>query len=179
MKKSILFVFGLLLFSSTFAQKIGYVDSEFILTQVPEYKQAQQEIDQLSIDYQKQIEKKYKSLDSLFNAFRKEEILLTDEMKRKRQDDIMIKEQEIKEFQKKIFGYEGLIFFKRQELIEPIQEKVYTAVKKVSQREKIQIMFDKSSDLIMIYTNPVHDYTDYVLEELKLGDKKDTIDNKR
>ncbi len=80
MKKSILFVFGLLLFSSTFAQKIGYVDSEFILTQVPEYKQAQQEIDQLSIDYQKQIEKKYKSLDSLFNAFRKEEILLTDEM---------------------------------------------------------------------------------------------------
>lgn len=179
MKKSILFIVGFILFSTSFAQKFGYIDSEFVLKQVPEYKQAQQEIDKLSINYQQQIEKKYLSLDSTFNAFRKEEILLTEEMKRQRQDDIMIKEKEIKEFQKKIFGYEGLIFYKRQELIQPIQEKVYTAVKKVAEKQNLQIVFDKSSDLVMIYTNPVHDYTDYVLEELKLGDKKDTIDNKR
>ena len=101
MKKSILFILGFFLFSVTFAQKFGYIDSEFILKQVPEYATAQKEIDKLSIDYQKQIEKKYLSLDSTFNAFRKEEILLTDEMKRKRQDDIMLKEKEIKEFQKK------------------------------------------------------------------------------
>lgn len=178
MKKSILFIVGFILFSTSFAQKFGYIDSEFVLKQVPEYKQAQQEIDKISVDYQQQIEKKYLSLDSTFNAFRKEEILLTEEMKRQRQDDIMIKEKEIKEFQKKIFGYEGLIFYKRQELIKPIQEKVYTAVKKVAEKQNLQIVFDKSSDLVMIYTNPVHDYTDYVLEQLKLGDKKDTIDNK-
>ncbi|MCP4521865.1 MAG: OmpH family outer membrane protein [Cytophagales bacterium] len=179
MKKILLFAFSLCLFSSVFAQKFGYVDTEFILKQLPEYKEAQQEIDKLSVQYQKQIEKKYVSLDSLFNAFRQEEILLTEEMKREKQNEIMLKEKEIKEFQKKIFGYEGLIFLKRQELIKPIQDKVYDAVKKVAEREKLQVVFDKASDLVMIYANPVHDYTDYVLEELKLGDKKDIIDNKR
>ena len=161
------------------AQKFGYVDTEYVLKKVPEYAEAQKEIDKISVQYQKEIEGKYASLDSMFNAFRKEEILLTEEMKQKRQDQIMQKEKEIKEYQKKIFGFEGLVFLKRQELIKPVQDKVFSAVKKVAQGHHLQVVFDKASDLVMIYTNPTHDYTDYVLEELGLGDKTDTIDNKR
>lgn len=161
------------------AQKFGYVDTEYVLKKVPEYTEAQKEIDKISVQYQKEIEGKYASLDSMFNAFRKEEILLTEEMKQKRQDQIMQKEKEIKEYQKKIFGFEGLVFLKRQELIKPVQDKVFAAVKKVAQGHNLQVVFDKASDLVMIYTNPTHDYTDYVLEELGLGDKTDTIDNKR
>lgn len=161
------------------AQKFGYVDSEYILKKIPEYKDAQKEIDKTSVQYQQEIEGMYGTLDSLFNSFRKEEVLLTEEMKRKRQDQIMTKEKEIKEFQKKIFGFEGLIFLKRQELIKPVQDKVFSAVKKVASHHHLQVVFDKSSDLVMIYTNPTHDYTDYVLEELGLGDKTDIIDNKR
>lgn len=175
----------LLIFFSVFfalqvnAQKFGYVDSEYILKKLPEYLEAQQNIDKESVKFQQEIEEMYGSLDSLFNSFRKEEVLLTEEMKRKRQDEIMAKEKEIKEYQKKIFGFEGVIFLKRQTLIEPIQNSVFTAVKKVASKHHLQIIFDKSSDLVMIYTNPTHDYTDYVLEELGLGDKTDTIDNKR
>ena len=161
------------------AQKFGYVDTEYVLKKLPEYNEAQKEIDKISVQYQKDIEAKYASLDSMFNAFRKEEILLTEEMKQKRQDQIMMKEKEIKEYQKKIFGFEGLVFLKRQELIKPVQDKVFAAVKKVAQGHNLQVVFDKASDLVMIYTNPTHDYTDYVLEELGIGDQTDTIDNER
>ncbi len=161
------------------AQKFGYIDSEKILTQMTEYKEAQQEIDRLAIKYQQEIEVKYNSLDSMKQAYQREELLLTKQMRDKRIAEISEKEAEIKTFQKKIFGFEGLIFLKRQELIKPIQQKIYDAVKKVAQRERLQIVFDKSSSLTMIYSNPVHDYTDYVLEELGLGDPDDKIDNPR
>lgn len=177
--KKIFFICICLLAINTYAQKFGYVDTEYILKKVPEYKEAQKEIDKLSVEYQQEIEGMYHSLDSMFNAFRKEEVLLTEEMKEKKQNQIMLKEKEIKEYQKKIFGYEGLIFLKRQELIKPIQDKVFSSVKKVAQNHKLQVVFDKAGDLVMIYTNPTHDYTDYVLEVLGLGDKTDEIDNKR
>lgn len=163
----------------TFSQKFGYVDSEKILESIPDYKKAQQEIDKLSIQYQKEIEEEYAVLDSLYQSFRKEEILLTDDMKRKRQNAIMEKEKEIKAYQKKIFGFEGLIFLKRQELIAPIQEKVFEEVKKIAETHKLQFVFDKAGDLVMLYVNPTHDYTDLVLEELGLGDPTDTIDNNK
>lgn len=92
---------------------------------------------------------------------------------------MQVKIKGLENYKKKVFGFEGLIFLKRNELIKPIQEKVYIAVEKVCKKKQIQIMFDKSSELIMVYTDPKHDYTDYVLDELGLGDKKDTIDNKK
>lgn len=170
----------LLLFAVTaFTQKFGYVDTEFILTKVPEYKQAQAEIDKVSVMEQKKIEQMYLSLDSMYQSYRRDEVLLTEEMKQKRQNAIMEREKEVKAYQKKIFGFEGRIFLKRQELIKPIQDKVFEAVEKVAKKYKLQVVFDKAGDLTMIYTNPVHDYTDYVLEELKLGDDVDTVDNER
>ncbi len=176
-----LIIFTSLLFFSLVAsaQKFGVVDTEKILSEMKEYKTVQEEIDKISIEEQKKIEKMYGELDSLNHTYQREEILLTEEMKTKRRAEINKKHKQIKTYQRKIFGFEGLIFLKRQELIAPVQNKVFTAVEKVAKKHKLQFVFDKSGDLSLIYANPVHDYTDYVLEELDLGDPTDTSDNKR
>ena len=169
---------GLLLLAAQglFSQKFGYVDTDYILTKVPAYKEAILEIDQLSIDHQMKIDKMFLQVDSMVNALQLEEPLLTDDQKLKRQNAIDEKEKEIKDYQTKIFGYEGEIWLKRQELIRPIQDDIYTSISKVAKKYKLQFVFDKAGDLVILYANPVHDYTDYVLEDLGLGDPKDTLD---
>lgn len=161
------------------AQKFGVVDTELILKKLPEFRDVQKEIDKISIEEQIKIEKMFASLDSLNHSYQRDEILMTEEMKVKRKKEIDKNHQEIKAYQRKIFGFEGLIFLKRQELIKPIQNKVFQAVEKVAKEHKLQFVFDKAADLSLIYSSPVHDYTDYVLEELEKGDPTDTIDNKR
>lgn len=165
--------------SSALAQKFGYIDTKFILSKMPEYKTAQGEIDKVSAQWQTEVEAKFKEVDKLRKDYQAEEILLTEDMKKERMAVIIEKEKAAKEQQKKIFGFEGLLFLKRQELVKPVQDKVYEAVEKVCKAKKIAIMFDKSGDLVMLYTDTKHDYTDYVLEELGLGDKNDTADNKK
>ncbi|AHJ95942.1 OmpH family outer membrane protein [Hymenobacter swuensis] len=151
------------------AQKFGYVDSEFILSKLPDYTQAQQELNTLSANWQKDIETQKKDLDKLYRNYQAEEVVLTEAMKKKRQDEILKKEQDIKAYQNRIFGFEGQLFKKRQELTKPVQDKVFEAVEKVAKKKQLAIMFDKSGDLTMLYTNPVHDYTEFVLEELGLA----------
>lgn len=157
------------------AQKFGYIDSEYILKKMPEYQEAQKELDRLAQQWQKEIEEKQNEVDKMQADYQAEEVLLTEDMKEERLAAISEKEKELKEYQKKIFGFDGLIFMKRQELIKPVQDKLYEAVKKVAREKRLQIMFDKSGDLVMIYTEPIHDYSDYVLEHLGLGDPNDTI----
>lgn len=165
--------------SQVHAQKFGYIDTEFILSKIKEYKAAQDEIDKLAEKYQKEISDKFADVEKLRADFKAEEILLTEDMKKERLDTINARDKRAREQQRKIFGFEGLIFLKRQELIKPIQDKVYAAVEKVAKKKQLQIVFDKASELIMVYTDPKHDYTDFVLDELGLGDKKDVIDNKK
>jgi outer membrane protein len=177
MGKKGLFLFFFIFFatSATFGQKFGYIDSEYILGKMPEYSEAQQEIKRVSQAWQDEANDKKKQIESLYTALQTEEVLLTESMKRERQAEILRKEDELKEFQTKVFGYEGMFFLKQKELLEPVQAKVFEAVEAVASKQKLQIVFDKSGELVMIYTNPVHDYTDYVLEELGLGDKEDTV----
>lgn len=151
------------------AQKIGYIDSNFILSKMPAYNKVQQELDKQVVVWQKDIEKMHQNVEQLKQEFKVEEVLLTEEMKQKRQADIVKKENEVRDYQRKIFGYEGTMFKRRQELIRPIQDEVFTAVEKVSKIRRIDFMLDKAGDIVMIYTNPVHDYTEYVLEELGLA----------
>jgi outer membrane protein len=164
-----LIVSALLITQASFAQKFGYVDSEFILSKMPAYNAAQKEVDKLSDNWQKDIENRYKEIDKLYKSYQAEEVLLTEEMKKKRQNEIVEKEKEVKDYQKKIFGFEGQLFRKRQELIKPVQDDVYEAIEKVAKQKQLQIVFDKSGGLVMLYTNPVHDYTEYVLESLGLA----------
>lgn len=159
------------------AQKFGYVDTEFILSKMPEFSEAQKEIDKLSIKYQKEIIGIKKSIDSLENVYAKEEILYTEEMKRKKTSEIEKKTSDLSEYQNSIFGYEGRIFLKRQELIRPIQDQVFESVEKVAKKHKLQLVFDKAGDLTILYANATHDYTDFVLEDLGLADPVDIIDN--
>lgn len=154
---------------ATLAQKFGYVDSEFIMGKMPAYAQAQQELNTLSGTWQKEIESQKKDLDKLYRTYQSEEVLLTEPMKKKRQDEILKKEQDVKAYQNKIFGYEGQLFKKRQELTKPVQDQVFEAVEKVAKKKQLGIIFDKSGDLTMLYTNPIHDYTEFVMEELGLA----------
>jgi len=157
------------------AQKFGYVDSEFILSKMPEYKKAQDEIEQLSTAWQKDVEEMQKKVESLYTSYQAEQVLLTEEMRQERMDEIAKKEKELKEFQRKVFGFEGLFFLKKQELIKPLQDKVFDAIEKVAKANRLAIIFDKSGELVMMYTDPRHDYTDFVLEELGLGDPNDKV----
>ncbi|GAA4366619.1 hypothetical protein GCM10023185_37900 [Hymenobacter saemangeumensis] len=159
----------LLAASSAHAQKFGWVDSEFIMGQMPEYGKAQQELNTLSETWQKEIESLKKDLDKLYRNYQAEEVVLTEPMKKKRQDEILKKEQDIKAYQNKHFGYEGQLFKKRMELTKPVQDKVFEAVEKVAKKKQLAVLFDKSGDVTMLYTNPAHDYTEFVLEELGLA----------
>ena len=152
-----------------YAQKFGWIDSEFIMAKMPEYAKAQQELNLLSDTWQKEIETLQKDLDKLHRNYQNEEVVLTEAMKKKRQDEILLKEQELKTYRNKQFGYEGQLFKKRQELNKPVQDKVFEAVEKVAKKKTLAVVFDKSGDLTMLYTNPAHDYTEFVLEELGLG----------
>ena len=148
------------------AQRFFYVDSEYILENIPEYKDAQQKLDQLSINWQKEIEAKYSEIERLYHEFQAEQILLTEDMKRKWEKAILDKEKEVKEFQKQKFGYEGELFRKKQELVKPIQDKIYNIIKKIASEQNYAVVFDKSSDLIFLFSNPKYDKSDEVLRKL-------------
>ncbi len=170
-KKNILVLAGFLFIcvSNASAQKYAYVNTQYILENIPDYKAAQQTLDNQSITWQKEIEDKYAIIDKLYKAYQAEQVLLTEEMKKRRQDEIGQKEKDVKDLQKQRFGYEGDLFKKKQELIKPIQDKIYNAVKKLATDQSYAVIFDKSGDLIMLYTNPKYDKSDDIL--LALGYK--------
>jgi outer membrane protein len=148
------------------AQKFCYVDTDYILAQSAEYQQAQDELNKLSIQWQKEVEAKYAEIDRMYKNFQQEKILMTEEMRIKREAEIVQKEKEAKEYQKSKFGVDGELFKKRQELVKPIQDKVYNAVKEMAEKGGYAIVFDKASDMTMLYTNPKYDKSDEVLEIL-------------
>jgi outer membrane protein len=153
------------------AQKFGYVDMEYITSKMPEYQKAEAEMNQFSEKWAKEIQEKYAEIDRLQRAYMAEEVLLTEELKRKRQNEIKEKELEAREYNNKVFGMDGMMFQKKKELMKPVMERVQRAVEKVCAQRRLEFLFDKSSDFVMVYTNPRHDYTDYIMEELGIDTK--------
>ncbi len=176
-------IFALLvLFSATTsvsAQKFAYVDTQYILENLPEYKSAQQQLDRISIQWQKEIELKFAEIDKMYKDFQAESILLTDDMKKKREEEIIDKESAAKELQKQRFGKGGDLLKKRQDLVKPVQDKIYNAIKEIATAKNYAVVFDKSSDLTMLFTNPKYDISDQVLESLGYtpGQKNDDQNN--
>ena len=160
----IFFVFN----SNLFAQKFGYVNSEFILNNMKEYKEAMSEIESLSKAWEKEISDMYIEIEKKEIELKTEEILLTKEMFEDKRQKLDEEWKEIKNYQQKVFGFEGLYFLKKKELIQPIQDIIFEAVERVAKKNRLQIIFDKSSEPVLLYTNPIHDYTDYVLEDCLL-----------
>ncbi len=161
--------------STAYSQTFAYVDSEYILENIPDYKDAQEELDKLSIDWQKQLERRYTEIDKMYKNYQAEQILLTEDMKVKREEEIIKKEKEAKEYQKQKFGVDGELFQKRKELVKPIQDKIYSAISELANYKKLGIVFDKSSGLTMLYTNPKYNISDEVLKKLgyKPGETKE------
>jgi outer membrane protein len=155
---------GLVVFAQ--AQRFAFVDSQYILSRIPEYKSAQDELNQLSIQWQKEIEAKYSEIDQLYKAYKADEVLLTEDMKQKRQTEIEQKEQGVKDLQKQRFGVSGDLFKKRQELVKPLQDKIYNAVQDMAEKENLAIIFDKSSDMTMLYSSPKYDKSDEILKAM-------------
>jgi outer membrane protein len=169
MSKCFKLIFVLLTLSSaSLAQKIGYVDSEYILNLHPGYKQVQEEMEAIGSEWKKEAQNLENEIKEMYNALKAEEVLLTDEMYSERLSLIKEKEKAATEFNNRVFGVNGQFFQKQSELLQPLQSKIFDAIDRVSKRNGIAILFDKASGLSMIYTDPRHDYSDFVIEELGL-----------
>jgi len=149
-----------------FAQKYAYVDTQYILGNIPSYKAAQEQLDKVSQQYQKELETIHAELDKMYKDFQAEAVLLSDDMKRKREDMIITKEKEYKKLQRQYFGAEGDLFQKRQSLIKPIQDDVFKVIQEIAEQGTYSIIFDKAGSLSMIYTNSKYDLSDQILQKL-------------
>jgi outer membrane protein len=148
------------------AQKYAFVDTEYILNRIPSYKAAQDQLDKMAGDWQSEIETMYDDIEKMYKDFQSEKVLLTEEMMLRKEEEIVDREQELKQLQQKYFGRDGSLFQKRQELIKPIQDEVYRAVKEIAAEGNYAVIFDTASGANMLYTNPKYDKSDDVLEKL-------------
>jgi outer membrane protein len=148
------------------AQKFAYIDSEYVLLHMPEYAEAQTELNNLAIGWQAEIEDKLEAADRLEVAYRAERVLLTAEMRVKREEEITKKRTEAKDMQKQKFGVDGELFTKRQELIEPVQQQIFESLKDIASGSGYMVIFDKSNQSNMLYTNPKYDISDRLIKKL-------------
>ena len=167
MKKILVILLSCLVLSAgLYAQRYAVIDSKYILEKLPEYKAAQQKLDQFSQQWQQEIDKKSAALDKMYKDYDAEQVMLSDELKKKREDELFNNDKELKDLQRKRFGYEGDIFKKRQELIKPIQDRVYNAVQKLAVSKLYDFILDKSEGITVIFADPKLDKSDDVLKEL-------------
>ena len=156
----LVFVFG------ANAQKYAFIDSEYILDNIPAFTAAQEQLNQLSSQYQKELESMHAEIEQMYGDFQAESVLLSEDMKRKREDVIITKEKEYKQLQRKYFGPSGDLYKKRQGLVKPIQDDIFNAVQEIANDGSYAVIFDKSGGTTMFYTNPKYDLSDQVLQKL-------------
>jgi outer membrane protein len=167
MNKILFTAFVLLTFSiAGRAQRIVIVDTKYILDKMPEYKEAQKQLDQTSMTWQKEIDDKQAALDKMYKDYDAEQVMLSEDLKKKRQDELFNKEKEVRDLQRKRFGFEGDLFKRRQELVKPIQDKVYNAIQQMAVNRIYDIILDKSEGITVIFADPKLDKSDDVLKEL-------------
>jgi outer membrane protein len=157
--------FSLLAFATN-AQRYAVIDSKYILDKLPEYKEAQKKLDQYSEQWQQEIDQKQAAMDKMYKDYEAEQVMLSEPLKKKREDEIYNKEKELRDLQKKHFGFEGDLFKKRQELIKPIQDKVYNAVQKMAVERSFDFILDKSEGITVIFADPKLDRSEEVLRNL-------------
>ncbi len=175
MKTNILFT-AVLLIAMSFgvqAQRYAFIDTDYILEQIPAYKEAQAEIDAQADKWEKQIEARYGEIEKMYTAYKAEQVLLTPDMRKQKEQEIIEKEKQAKDFQKEKFGVNGELFKLRQELVKPIQEEVFEAVQKMAEQRSYAVIFDKAaSSSAIIYASPNYDQSDEILQ--RLGFSADT-----
>ncbi len=148
------------------AQKYAVIDTRYILDKMPEYAEAQKQLDGIAAFWQKEIDDKQADLDRMYKDYEAEQVMLTPELKQKREDQLFNKEKDLRDLQRKRFGYEGDLFKKRQELVKPVQDKVYNAIQKISVQRGYDFVLDKSEGITIIFADPKLDKSEDVLREL-------------
>lgn len=148
------------------AQRYAIIDTKYILDKLEEYKDAQTALDEVSMQWQKEIDQKQAELDRMYRNYEAEQVMLSEELKRKREDELFMREKEVRDLQRQRFGFEGDLFKKRQELVKPIQDKVYTAIQKVAVNRQYDFILDKSEGITVIFADPKLDRSEDVLKEL-------------
>jgi outer membrane protein len=167
MKKIIVIAVSFLLLAiSASAQKYAIIDTRYILDKMPEYASAQKQLDNIALDWQSDIDDKQAALDKMYKDFEAEQVMLSPDLRKKREDQLFLKEKELRDLQRQRFGFEGDLFKKRQELVKPIQDRVYNAVQKISVQRGYDFVLDKSEGITIIFADPKLDKSEDVLREL-------------
>jgi len=167
MKKIIFLVaFSFCLVASSHAQRYAIIDTKYILDKMPDYKTAQKNLDDIAAGWQKEIDKLEADLNKMYKDFEAEQVMLSDDLRKKREDQLFVKEKDLRDLQRKRFGFEGDLFKKRQELIKPIQDKVYNAVQRLAVQRGYDFILDKSEGITVIFADPKLEKSDDVLREL-------------
>ncbi len=156
---------------SAFAQRFAYVNTEYILKNIPEYGSAQKQIEDLSTKWQKDVDDRYASIERMYKAYQQDQPMLNDASRKRREDEIVQKERETKDYQRKLFSPEGDLFKERMRLIKPIQDRVTAAIQSVAQAQNLDIIIDKGAGASILYANPSLDKSNEVIT--KLGYKPD------
>lgn len=163
---SLLMMLGISTAKAQGSQKMAYVDTEYILQNIPEYGDAQEEINQMSVRWEKDLKALRTKLEQMQRDYQTESVLLSDDMKKKKEEAIAAKEQELATLQMQYYGPEGELFSKKAELIQPIQEKIYNAINQVAQQKNYSFVFDKAAGTSILYCNEKYDISDDVLDEI-------------
>jgi outer membrane protein len=167
MKKLLfLFVCSLCLAFSVNAQRYAIIDTKYILDKLPDYKSAQKNLDEVAAGWQKEIDNLQQDLNKMYKDFQAEEVMLSDDLRKKREDQLFIKEKTLRDLQRQRFGFEGDLFKRRQELIKPVQDKVYNAVQKMAVQRGYDFILDKSEGITVIFADPKLEKSEDVLREL-------------
>lgn len=148
------------------AQKVAYVDSKYILEKIPEYNTAQEEVERISEKWQQDLEEQYQAIEQLYSDYQAQEVLLPEDVKQEKQEEIFQAERAAKEYREKKFGYEGELFTLQESKVRPIQDRVFRAVETISKRKRFDLVFDKAGEVTWLYTNATYDLSNDVLEEL-------------
>lgn len=167
MKKMLfLFVCSLCLAFSVSAQRYAIIDTKYILDKLPDYKSAQKNLDEVAAGWQKEIDNLQQELNKMYKDFQAEEVMLSDDLRKKREDQLFIKEKTLRDLQRQRFGFEGDLFKRRQELIKPVQDKVYNVVQKMAVQRGYDFILDKSEGITVIFADPKLEKSEDVLREL-------------
>ncbi len=182
MKKGFLLILLFLISSFIFAQrgiKIGYIDTEYILENLPEYNQISKRLEEKAADWKKEIEERTRKINQKKESLKSERILLTSEMIEEIEEEILIDEEELNEYQQKRFGPRGDLIIQKQQLIQPIQDQIFNAIRELAKSRNYDFIFDKSADIVMLYSDKRYDISDQILRTISRANNRRKVDTRK
>tara|TARA_A100001035_G_scaffold257257_1_gene233165 strand:+ start:754 stop:1485 length:732 start_codon:yes stop_codon:yes gene_type:complete len=182
MKKSYFFILLFLTSTFIFGQrgiKIGYIDTEYILENLPEYNQISKRLEEKAGDWKKEIEERTRKINQKKESLNSERILLTSEMIEEIEEEILIDEEELSEYQQKRFGPRGDLIIQKQQLIQPIQDQIFNAIRELAKSRNYDFIFDKSADIVMLYSDKRYDVSDQILRTISRANNRKKVDSRK